>query len=181
MEFLPQFFPLSCILLEVTGNWISLNQQVTQNQEQNILSSPAALDYCSLKDKTCVTLGDLCISASIHVGIRKKSLGFQISNEKSQGTALSLPSGMAMAICHPSSNADIEFAANFATVLYALRSNRHMNNYWAASYGKLRTQQLCSPVALEMSSWKDKIVRYFQRFVHYGVDSYQNRKLPWNF
>lgn len=60
----PQIFPLSCILLEVTGNWISTDQQVTQNQEHIILSSPVALDNYSLKDKTCVTLGELCISAS---------------------------------------------------------------------------------------------------------------------
>lgn len=74
--------------------------------------------------------------------------------------ALSLPSGMATSICHIPSTADIEFAANFATVLNALQSNRHMNNYWAASYGKPRSQQLCSPVALEMCAWKDKILRY---------------------
>lgn len=167
---LPETFPLSCILLELTGNWISTDQQVAQNQDI-ILSSPAALDNCSLKDKTCITLGDLCISDSIHVGIRKKSLAFHIFNEKTQGTVLSLPPGMAMAICHPSSTADLEFNANFATIMSALRSNRDMNNYWTARYVKPRSQQLCSPVALEMCSWKDKIVRYFRRFVHYGVSS----------
>lgn len=80
-----------------------------KTKNRSILSSPPALDNCFLKDKTCVTLGELCISASIHVGIRKKSLAFHIFIEKSQGTALSLPSGMAMAICHPSSTAETEF------------------------------------------------------------------------